>query len=146
MARRKAMRRPRSARAVPVGTGDLGSAETAGAGDADALGTETQRRLNRALHCAAEGDAAFELVGDALGDELRVDLGLADLDNVEAHFGLGHRLQLFLELLDVRTLLADDHARARSIDADAADLRRTLDHDLGDRGLRNLLQDVAADL
>src|SRR5512144_1245868 len=69
--------------AVPFGPRDLGAAETARAGDADALGTEAQRGLNRALHRAAEGDAALELVGDALGDELGVDLGLADLDDVK---------------------------------------------------------------
>ncbi len=55
---------------IPFGARDLGAAETAGAGDADALGAETQSRLNGALHGAAEGDTALELVGDALGDEL----------------------------------------------------------------------------
>ena len=72
--------------AVPFGARDLGAAETAGAGDADALGAEAQRRLDRALHRAAERDAALELVGDALRDELGVDLRLADLDDVEADF------------------------------------------------------------
>src|SRR6185503_3199173 len=56
--------------AVPFGAGNLGAAETAGAGDPDALGTKTQRRLHGALHRAAEGDAPLELVGDTLGDEL----------------------------------------------------------------------------
>src|SRR6185295_10743486 len=116
------------------------------AGDSDALGAKTQRRLHRALHRAAEGDAALELVGDALGDELGVDLGLADLDDVQAHFGARHLLQLALQLLDVRALLADDHAGARRIDADPADLRRALDDDLRDRGLGQLLDDRTADL
>src|SRR5689334_3954785 len=96
---------------VPFGPRDLRAAETARAGDSNALGTETQSRLNRALHGAAEGDTALELVGDTLSDELGVDLGLADLDDVEAHFGAGHLAQLFLEFLDVRALLADDDAR-----------------------------------
>src|SRR5690606_26050204 len=43
-------------------------------------------------------------------------------------------------------LLADDHAGARGIDGDAAQLRRTLDHHLGDRRLRQRLHDVLADL
>src|SRR5438046_1827627 len=106
--------------AVPFGASDLGAAETAGAGDPDALGAKAQRRLNRALHRAAEGDAALELVGDALGDELGVDLRLADLDDVQADFRAGHFLQLFLELFDVRALLADDHAGTRRIDGNAA--------------------------
>src|SRR5690348_18322761 len=73
--------------AVPFGARDLGAAETAGAGDPDAFGAEAKRRLHRALHRAAEGDAALKLVGDALRDELGVDLGLADLDDVQADFG-----------------------------------------------------------
>src|SRR4029079_7728689 len=101
------------------------AAKTAGAGDPDALGAETQSRLNRALHGAAEGDATLELVGDALGDELGVDLRLADLDDVQADLRAGHLLKLFLELLDVRALLADDHAGARGIDGDPADFRGT---------------------
>src|SRR4029079_6568282 len=122
------------------------AAKTAGAGDPDALGAETQSRLNRALNGAARGCAALDLVGDTLGDELGVDLGLADLDDVQADLGAGHLLQLALQLLDVGALLADDHAGARGIDGNAADLRGALDHHLGDRGLGQLLDDVAADL
>src|SRR6476660_6801802 len=33
--------------AIPFGPGDLRAAKTAGAGDADALGAKTKRRLNR---------------------------------------------------------------------------------------------------
>src|SRR3954452_18785483 len=116
--------------AIPLGARDLGAAETAGAGDPDPFRAETQGRLHRALHCTAERDAPFELIGDALRDELRVNLGLADLDDVEAHFGARHLLQLALQLLNVSALLADDHTGARGRDGDAADLRRTLDHHL----------------
>src|SRR5688500_8361553 len=73
--------------AVPFGARDLGAAETAGAGDTNAFRAEAQRRLHRALHGAAEGDAALQLIGDALGDQARVDLRLADLDDVEANLG-----------------------------------------------------------
>src|SRR3954453_24245299 len=132
--------------AIPLGARDLGAAETAGAGDPDPFRAETQGRLHRALHCTAERDAPFELIGDALRDELRVNLGLADLDDVEAHFGARHLLQLALQLLNVSALLADDHTGARGIDGDAADLRRTLDHHLRDGRLRRLRDDVFADL
>ncbi len=74
-----------AALAIPFGARDLGAAETAAAGDPNALGAETQRRLHRALHGAAEGDAALELVGDALRHELGVDLGLTNLDDVQRH-------------------------------------------------------------
>jgi hypothetical protein len=104
----------------------------------------SESRLHRALHGAAEGDATLELVGDALGDELGVDLRLADLDDVQRHVGRGHRAELLAKLLDVRALLADDHARARRVDGYAAELGGTLDHDLGDRGLRDFLHDELA--
>src|SRR3546814_4215330 len=77
--------------AIPFGPGDFRAAETAAAGDTNALGAEPQRRLHRALHGTAEGDATLELVGDALGDELGVDLGLADLDDVQRHVAGGDR-------------------------------------------------------
>src|SRR3954469_18449372 len=135
-----------AALAVPFGAGDLGPAEATRASDSNALGAETKRRLDRALHGAAEGDTALELVGNTLRDELGVDLRLADLDDVEADLGAGHLLKLFLELLDIRALLADDHARPRRIDRDSANLGRTLDHHLRDGGLRQLLDDGLPDL
>src|SRR5206468_9177462 len=94
--------------AVPFGARDLGAAEAARAGDADAFRAKPQRRLNRTLHGAAESDAALELIGNALRDELGVDLGLADLNDVETDVRGGHLLKLFLELLDVSALFADD--------------------------------------
>src|SRR5690606_7592332 len=135
-----------TALAVPLDAGDLGATETAAAGDADALGSEPQGRLHRALHRAAERHAANELVGHALGDELGVDLRLADLDAVQLDLALGPRRQLRAQLLDVSALLADDHIRARRIDRDAAQLGRTLDHHLRDRRLRQVLDDVLAQL
>src|SRR3954454_21423609 len=132
--------------AIPFRARDLGTAEAASAGDPDAFSAEAQRRLHGPLHCTAERDAALELVGDALRDKLGVNLGLADFDDVEAHFGARHLLQLALQLLDVRALLADDDTGARGIDGDAADLGGPLDHHLRNRRLRRLRHDVLADL
>ena len=72
--------------AIPFETGDFRAAETARAVDADALGAETHRRLHGALHGAAERDAALELLGDRIGDQRRVDLGLAHFDDVDRDF------------------------------------------------------------
>src|SRR5690606_27402722 len=46
--------------AIPFHARDLSAAQTTRAVDADALGAEPHGRLNRALHGAAEGDAALE--------------------------------------------------------------------------------------
>ena len=59
---------------------------------------------------------------------------------------VGHRSELLAKLLDVGALLADDDARTCRVDRDAALLVRTLDDDLGDRGLLQLVEQIGADL
>src|ERR1700755_588863 len=93
--------------AIPFHAGDFGAAETAGAVDTNALGAETHRRLHRALHGAAERDAALELLRDRFGDQGRVELRLADFDDVDDHVGGGDVGNLLAKLVDVGALLAD---------------------------------------
>ena len=131
--------------AVPFGARDFRAAKTAGDVDADADGAETQCRLHGALHGAAEGDAALELLGDAFGDQRRVDLGLADLDDVQVDFRLGETAEIRADALDLLALLADQDARARGVHGDAALLVRALDDDLRDPGFALILQNVGAD-
>ena len=135
-----------AALAVPLDAGNLGAAETAGDVDTNALRTKTQRRLHGALHGAAEGHAALELLGDRLGDQRRIDLGLAHLDDVEMHFRLRKARELAAQLLDVGALLADQDARTRGVHGHPALLVRALDHDLRDASLALHLQDVLAHL
>src|SRR5689334_21644028 len=104
--------------AVPLATAHLGAAETTRSVDADALRAELDRGLHRALERTTESDATLELLRDVLGDELRVDLGLADLLDVDQHLGGRHLLDVLLELLDARAALADDDPRARIEDVD----------------------------
>src|SRR4051794_38571730 len=118
--------------AVPFHARDLGAAQAARAVDPDAAGAEAHGRLHGALHGAAEGDAALELLGDVLGDQRCVDLGLANLDDVQRHLALGHLGEVAAQLLDVGALLADHHARPGGVDGDAGALGRALDDDLGD--------------
>src|SRR5581483_2902783 len=132
--------------AIPLHARDFGAAETAGAVDADALGAEPHCRLNGALHGAAEGDAALELLRDRFGDQLRVELRLADFQDVDDHVAVRHLSDDLTQLLDVGALLADHHARPRRIDRHAALLVRALDHDLRHRCLLELLHQLFADL
>src|SRR5690606_28262833 len=69
--------------AVELGTAHLSTAEAAGALHADALGTCALGALDRLAHRTAEGHAAGELLGNALGDKLCVDLGILHLKDVE---------------------------------------------------------------
>src|SRR5690606_19999167 len=63
-----------AALAVPLGAGDLGAVQAAGDVDLDAQGTQAHGVADGALHGAAEHDAALELLGDRLGDQLGVEL------------------------------------------------------------------------
>src|SRR5882757_3473211 len=131
--------------AIPLHARDLGAAQAARAVDADALGAQAHGRLHGALHGAAEGDPALELLGNVLGDQCGVDLGLADLDDVQRHFALGHLGQVAAQLLDVGALLADDDAGPRGVNGHARALGRALDDDLGDTRLRQALAQHLAD-
>src|SRR6202012_4124072 len=99
--------------AVPFHARDFRAAQTARHVDADALGAEAHGRLHRALHGAAEGHAALQLLGYVLGNQLAVDFRLAHFDDVQEHLSLGHYREVLAQLVDVRALLADDHAGAR---------------------------------
>jgi hypothetical protein len=89
---------------------------------------------------------ATRLLSDILGNQRCVDLGLAHLDDVEMHFGARDLADVAAKLLDIRTLLADNDTRASRVDRHAALLVRTLDHDLRDAGLLQLLVQKLTDL
>src|SRR3984893_11170580 len=132
--------------AIPFHPRDFGAAETARAVDTNALGAETHRRLHRALHGAAERNAALELLRDRFGDQGGVEFGLADLDDVDDDVGSGDVGDLLAQLVDVGALLADHDTRTRRVNGDAALLVRALDHDARDRRLLQFLVQDLADL
>ena len=59
---------------VGLGAGHLRATEATGDLDLAALGAGAHRAGERALHRAPEGDAVAQLLGDRLGDEVRVEL------------------------------------------------------------------------
>src|SRR5690606_2910568 len=135
-----------AALAVPLRTRDLGAVQAAGHVDLDTQRTQAHRVADGALHRAAEHDAALELLRDRLGHQLRVELRLADLGDVDVR-GDAHQVGHFLaQLLDVLAALADHHARAGGVDGDARGLGRALDQDLADPGGGQLLAQHLADL
>src|ERR1700723_56567 len=131
--------------AIPLHPRDFGAAEPARAVDTNALGAEAHRRLHRALHGAAERDAALELLGDRFGDQRGVELRLADFDDVDDDVGVGDVGNALAQLVDIGALLADHDAGTRRVDRHAALLVRTLDHDPGDSRLLQLLVQDRAD-
>jgi hypothetical protein len=85
-------------------------AETARSQNADALGAFLDRALHALADGAAESDAPLDLLRDALSDELRVQVRLADLFDRDTHVLLREAAQVRLQALDVRAALPDDNA------------------------------------
>src|ERR1700754_2544217 len=131
---------------APLGAGDLGAVQTTGNVDLDAQGAKAHGVADRALHCTAEHDAALELLGDRLGHQLGVQFGLAHFGHVDVGGNTHHRGDFLAQLLDVLALLADHHARTGGVDRHAGGLGRTLDLDLADAGLSQLLAKHFTDL
>src|SRR5690606_27499171 len=75
--------------AVELRPAHLRAAETAGDLDPHALGAGALGALEALAHRAAERHASGELLRDALGDELRLRLGVLHLEDVELDLLLG---------------------------------------------------------
>ena len=106
--------------AVGVGlrAGHLGAAQAAADLDLAALGARAHGARERALHRAPEGDAVLQLLGDRLRDELGVELGALDLEDVDLDRLAGHPVQIAPQRVHLGTRLADHDARAGRVDVD----------------------------
>src|SRR4029079_12349742 len=122
----------------------LGAVEATRALDPDALGTGAHRGLHGLLHGTAELDATGELLRDTLGDQLRVDLGLLDLEDVQLHLLAGELLELAADAVGLGATATDHDARAGGVDVHPHPVTGALDLDLGDTGpLHPLGQELA---
>ena len=72
-----------------------------------------------------------QLLGDALRDELRVDLGVLDLEDVQLHLLAGELLEVAADAVGLGAAAADDDAGTRGVDVDADPVTGALDLDLG---------------
>src|SRR5689334_4949279 len=134
--------------AIPLRPRDLGAVQTTRHAHLDALGTDAHRVRDGTTHGAPELHAALELLRDAFGHQQRVELGFANLGNVQAHVLQRHAEQLrdfTAQLLDVLALLADHDARPRRMNRDIGLLRLALDMDAADRRFLELLAQEFAD-
>src|SRR4051794_14040646 len=131
--------------AVELRPRHLGAVEAAGALDPDALGARAHRGLHGLLHRTAELDAARQLLGNALGDQLRVDLGVLDLEDVQLDLLAGELLELATQAVGLGAAATDHDARAGGVDVHAHAVTGALDLDLGDTGPLHALGEQLAD-
>ena len=104
------------------------------------------RRLHRLAHGAAEADAGRQLLGDTLGDELRVGFGVLDLEDVELDLLARQLLEVAADAVCLGAAAANDDAGARRVNVDADAVARSLDVDLRDAGALHALRHQLADL
>src|SRR5439155_24531545 len=112
--------------------------------DADPLRAHAHRPRYAFLHRPTKRDTTLKLEGHTLGDELCVEIRAADIVDVDVRLLPGHACELLLELLDLRTLLADHDARPRGVDVDLRLVRGSFDLDLGNSRMVEALLDEAA--
>ena len=125
--------------AVPFGTCDFDAVQATRRHDLDADSAQTHCILHRALHCTTEHDALFELLRDRIGDQLRIDLRLADLFDIDVHWHAHDLRQRRLQHFDVFAFFTDHDTRTRRVNGEARVLGRTLDDDATDRSVLQLL-------
>ena len=102
--------------------------------------------LLRLAHRATELHPGGELLGHALGDQLSVDLGVLDLEDVQLDLLAGQLLQLAADALRLGAVAADDDARTGGVDVDPDPVPGALDLDAGDAGALEVLGQHPADL
>jgi hypothetical protein len=93
-----------------------------------------------------ERHAVGQLLGNALRDELRVRLGVLDLEDVQLHLLLGELLEVAPDPVGLRAAAADHDARTGGVDVHPDPVAGALDLDLGDAGPLHALGEHAADL
>src|SRR4051812_35115498 len=130
----------------PLGPRHLRPAESPRELDLDPLGAAVHRLLERPLHRPAETRPLLELLGDVLADQLRVDLGPVDLDDLDLDPATGQPLELLLELVDLGPLAADDDPGPGGREEHRDGVPRPFDLDLGDARVAVLPLDELADL
>jgi hypothetical protein len=127
--------------------GEFGATQAASTADFDAFSAKVLGCLQGFFHGAPEGNTAFELERDVFGDQLGIDFGMFDFNDVNVDLFAGHAAEFFLELVDFGAFAADNDAGASSKNSNAAAICGALDQDLGHRSglefLFELLTNVA---
>src|SRR5690606_18217662 len=126
--------------------GDLGAVQTPGHLHLDSVSARAHGVLHRALHRPTERHPLYELMGDAVGDELRLDLGALHLFDVDRNLVGRQAPQLVTELIDLRAALTDHHARPCRMYGHNHLLRLALDLHFGERRMAQALLEVLTDL
>src|SRR5580658_857761 len=134
-----------AALAVELRPRHLRAAQAARALDPDPLGAALHRALDRLAHGPPERHPAGQLLGDALRDQLGVDLGVLHLEDVQLDLLGGQLLQVTADAVRFGAAAADDDTRPGGVDVHPHPVPGPLDLDLGDAGPLHATLQHAAD-
>ena len=93
--------------AVPLGTGNFYTIQSAGTHDLDPLGTQPHGVLHRTFHGAAEHDPLFQLLCNVVGDQLGINFRFADFFDIHMHRNTHQLLQCPAQNLDIFAFFTD---------------------------------------
>src|SRR5450631_2144295 len=128
---------------VPLRTGDFIAVQAARYANLDSLAAKAQGGVNRLAHGATESNPLLQLQSDILAHQLRIQLRLVHLENVNEDIAVGAFLQLALKLLDLGALPADYDAGTRCANDQAQLVARALHFHRADTGGLELLFQLA---
>jgi len=125
-----------------LGASDFRSTQPPANHDANAFCIGAHGFLHCLLHGAAEGDALLQLFRDTAPDQVGIEFGLANLQDVETHALLGFLLKRGTQSIDLFATLANDDTRFGGMNNDR-DLvcGGALDLDTRDSRVRQLFLD-----
>ena len=103
------------------------SAEAACTHYLDAFSAHAHGGGNGHLRSAAERNAGFQLAGNAVGNQLRIQLGTLDLEDVDLNILAGDLLQLFFQLIDLLAAFTNHDTRAGRVHGNGDELQGTFD-------------------
>src|SRR5262249_35862698 len=131
---------------IPLGPRDFRSVQAATHADLDSFCAESQSRIDRLSHGAAESDALFQLHRNRFGDELRIEFRSVDFLDVDVDLAIRPLLDVGFQLVDFSALAADDDAGTRRVNRDAKLVRHPLHFDVAYTGMAKLLFEIALQL
>ena len=130
-----------------LATGDLCTSQTAAQFDLDSFRTHTQGRSNRHFGSPFEVDTVFDLAGNGITHDHRIQLRTADFENVDLNIIFSSQfLQLFLDAVYFTTTFTDDDSGLGSMNGYDQFTQCTLDNNLGDSSFIDTCIQVSSDL
>ena len=128
-----------------LAAGDFSTVETACNLNLHTLSTGTHGVGDSLLDGSAVGNLAFNLASHVVGHDGSIQLRLLHLVDVDLDFLIIEFLQLFLELVDILSALANDDSRTGCADSDGHELQGALNDNLRNAGLFQALVEILTD-